>query len=211
MSDDRTAMILFGLLALMLPLSALLARRPSVGSILRALAGWAVIAFLLYVGFNHRARIAEALSGLGNTIGIEDQTVDGDTVRIHQSPDGHFWAKVRLNGVERRMLIDSGATTTAISEETAREAGIAPRRVPPVILNTANGAIQVARGRVETVRLGSLETRDLPVVISPTFESFDVIGMNFLSRLSGWRVERGTLILQGDPMSAGEEAAENSV
>ncbi len=199
MSDDRTALILFGLLALMLPLSALLARRPPAGAILRALLGWAVIAVLLYVGFTHRARIAEALSGFGNAIGIEDQTIDGDTVRIRQSPDGHFWAKVKLNGVERRMLIDSGATTTAISEETAREAGIEPRRVPPVILNTANGAIQVARGRVETVRLGSLETRDLPVVISPTFESFDVIGMNFLSRLSGWRVERGTLVLQGDP------------
>ena len=211
MNDDRTALIVLGCLTLMLPLSALLARRPSVGSILRALAGWAVIAFLLYVGFSHRARIAEALSGFGNTIGIEDQTVDGDTVRIRQSPDGHFWAKVRLNGVERRMLIDSGATTTAISEETAREAGIALRRVPPVILNTANGAIQVARGRVETLRLGNLETRDLPVVISPTFESFDVIGMNFLSRLSGWRVERGTLILQGDPTDAGEEAARNSL
>lgn len=210
MTDDRTAMILFGALALLLPLSALLARRPSMGAVLRALVGWALIAGILYIGFANRDRIGEAASGLGKQLGLEEQTVDGDTVRIRQSPDGHFWATVRLNGYERRMLIDSGATATAISEETARNAGIRIRRAPPVMLTTANGTIQAARGRAETVRIGGMETRDLPVVISPTFESFDVIGMNFLSRLDGWRVERGTLVLQGEPMSGGTPDNQNA-
>ncbi|MGT2515943.1 retropepsin-like aspartic protease family protein [Sphingomonas panni] len=104
----------------------------------------------------------------------------------------------KLNGVERRMLIDSGATSTAISEATAQAIGVTPRRVPPVLLTTANGTIEAARGRIETVRIGSLETRDLPVVISPAFGEMDVVGMNFLSRLGSWRVARGTLILEAD-------------
>ncbi len=197
MSDDRAIWLVFGLLMLVLPLSSLIARRPSIGGVVRAFLAWAVIVAVLYVAFSNRALLSELVNGLGERIGVEEQSVDGDTVRIRQSADGHFWARVRLNGVERRMLIDSGATTTAISDETAREAGIEPRRIPPVILNTANGAIEAARGRIETVRIGTLETRDLPVVISPTFGRFDVIGMNFLSRLDGWRVERSTLILQG--------------
>ncbi len=209
MSDDRTAFILFGALALLLPLSALIARRPSIGAVVRALVGWALIAGILYIGFANRDRIGEAASGLGKRLGLEEQTVDGDTVRIRQASDGHFWATVRLNGYERRMLIDSGATATAISEETARNAGIRIRRAPPVMLTTANGTIQAARGRAETVRIGGLETRDLPVVISPTFESFDVIGMNFLSRLDGWRVERGTLVLQGEATPGAEVDGQN--
>lgn len=204
MSDDRTAFILFGALALLLPLSALIARRPPIGAVMRALVGWALIAGILYIGFANRDRIGEAASGLGKRLGLEEQTVDGDTVRIRQASDGHFWAIVRLNGYERRMLIDSGATATAISEETARNAGIRIRRAPPVMLTTANGTIQAARGRAETVLIGGLETRDLPVVISPTFKSFDVIGMNFLSRLDGWRVERGTLVLQGEATPGAE-------
>ncbi|GLV30266.1 hypothetical protein TomTYG75_27820 [Sphingobium sp. TomTYG75] len=40
------------------------------------------------------------------------------------SPDGHFWARAEINGVERRLLIDSGATVTTISEETARLASV---------------------------------------------------------------------------------------
>ncbi len=197
MTDDRTLLVIFGLALLILPLASLIARRPSIGDVVRGLVSWLIIAAVLYVGFTQRDRIAGWFDGLDQRLGVEEQTVDGDTVRIKASPDGHFWARVRLNGVERRMLIDSGATITAISESTAQAAGIEPRRGVPVILNTANGTIRAERGVAETVRLGGLETRDLGVVISPTFGRFDVIGMNFLSRLDSWRVERGTLVLEG--------------
>lgn len=198
MTDDRTIYVLFGLMMLILPLSSLLARRPSIGSVVRALLGWAIIVGVLYVAFNQRERIGELAGTIGERLGVAEQSVDGDTVRIRQSVDGHFWAMARLNGVERRMLIDSGATSTAISETTAKAIGVTPRRVPPVLLTTANGTIEAARGRIETVRIGSLETRDLPVVISPAFGEMDVVGMNFLSRLGSWRVARGTLILEAD-------------
>ncbi len=198
MSDDRGVYILLGLLALTLPLSSLLVRRPPARAVLRAVIGWAIIAAILYLAFSNRSRLSEAATDLGNQLGLTEQMVEGHTVRIRQSPDGHFYATARLNGVERRMLIDSGATTTAISEATARAVGITPRRVPPVVITTANGMVEAARGRIETVRIGSLETRDLPVVVSPAFGNLDVIGMNFLSRLGSWRVERGTLVLEAE-------------
>ncbi|MEH3039246.1 MAG: TIGR02281 family clan AA aspartic protease [Sphingomonas paucimobilis] len=201
MTDDRAIYVLFGIMMLILPLSSLLARRPSAGIVVRSLLGWAVIVAILYVAFSNRDRLGEIAGTIGERLGVAEQTVDGDTVRIRQSVDGHFWAMAQLNGVERRMLIDSGATSTAISETTARAIGVTPRRVPPVMLSTANGTIQAARGRIETVRIGSLETRDLPVVISPTFGELDVVGMNFLSRLGSWRVERGTLVLEADKRS----------
>ncbi len=195
MNDDRGIYILLGLLALTLPLSSLLVRRPPARAVIRAVVGWAIIAGVLFLGFSNRARLTEVATGLGERLGLAEQMVEGDTVRIRQSPDGHFYATARLNGIERRMLIDSGATTTAISEATARAIGVTPRRVPPVVITTANGMVEAARGRIETVRIGSLETRDLPIVVSPAFGDFDVIGMNFLSRLRSWRVEGGTLVL----------------
>ena len=196
MNDDRGVYILLGLLALTLPLSSLLVRRPPARAVLRAIIAWALIAGILYVALSNRARLGELATGLGERLGLAEQMVEGDTVRIRQSPDGHFYATARLNGVERRMLIDSGATTTAISEATAQAIGVTPRRMPPVVITTANGMVEAARGRIETMRIGSMETRDLPVVISPAFGNMDVVGMNFLSRLGSWRVERGTLILE---------------
>jgi aspartyl protease family protein len=109
--------------------------------------------------------------------------------------DGHFWADVDLDGVTRRMLIDSGATTTAISEATALEAKLKDDSPFPVVLNTANGQITARTATASRIVIGSIIARDVPVVVSPAFGNTDVVGMNVLSRLRAWRVEGRTLVL----------------
>jgi aspartyl protease family protein len=100
-----------------------------------------------------------------------------------------------------RFLVDSGATTTSISAETARRAGIEPSSGIPAIVRTANGTITVQRGRAERLAIGHIVRDDLAVHISEGFGETNVLGMNFLSSLSGWGVEgqragRGRLILK---------------
>jgi aspartyl protease family protein len=112
------------------------------------------------------------------------------------SPDGHFWADARVNGVKRRMLIDSGATVTAISDSTARQASVeADAGMVPVVLRTANGAAPARTATVEELRVGNITAKNLKVVTSPALGEMDVLGMNFLSKLGSWRVERNTLIM----------------
>lgn len=196
MTDD-SASFLWGIGALVLVLSALSARRLSFGQILRSVLSWVAIFALATLAFANRDRIAPIFTDIGERIGIGGQTVVGDTVRIQMSEDGHFWARVTLNGVEKRMLVDSGATITAVSEASAKAIGIEPDAVGfPVVINTANGSVTARRARVERVSLGTLETNDLGVVVSPAFGRTDVLGMNFLSRLGSWRVEGRTLILE---------------
>ncbi len=95
------------------------------------------------------------------------------------------------------MLVDSGATLTALSSATAEAAG-AEARMPafPVVLNTANGMIRAETARVDSLRIGTIRADKMPVVVSPAFGETDVLGMNFLSRLKSWRVEGSTLILE---------------
>jgi len=171
-------------------------RRIGLGVFVRTLLGWVAIVLLVLLAVGHRYELAAAWSSLSAKLGIEDQRVEGDTVRIRMSPDGHFWARVTLNGVERRMLIDSGATITAISERTAKEAEIQAADGLPAIIETANGSVAARRGRIGTVSLGPLTMRDVGVVVSQNFGELDVLGMNFLSRLHSWRVEGNVLVLE---------------
>lgn len=192
-SDNRLDAVLYALL-LILPLSALLSRRLSVGRLLGGLATWALIfgVGFLIVQNRHRLPNIERL--------FDEQEVVGRETRIPMSPDGHFWASVELNGVRRRMLIDSGATTTAISDATARAAGIDTGRRPfPAVLRTANGTVTALTGTADTVSVGAACTEKLGVVVSPAFGDTDVLGMNFLSRLRSWRVEGRILILTPQP------------
>lgn len=192
MNGDQTVNVMWGIGALILVVSALTARRISVGTLVRSVVGWLAIAAILFVIISNRDQIML----LAERVGLGDQEVVGDTVRIRQSPDGHFYANAKVNGVQVRMLVDSGATITALADATAERAGVRIGGGVPVMLTTANGTLAARRGTVETLDIGGLKIRDLGVVISPAFGDMNVIGMNFLSRLESWRVEGTTLVLE---------------
>lgn len=168
---------------------------PYLGRVIRGLFSIALLALFLFV-LLQQAPFDPGLARLTERLGIDGQQVTGDEVRIRMSPDGHFWARASIDGYPRRMLIDSGATVTALSEATAERAQVDRRaRVVPVVLRTANGAVRADTGSIERLQLGDIEARNLHVVISPALGSIDVLGMNFLSQLKSWRVEGRTLVL----------------
>lgn len=170
-------------------------RLPMVRALFR-LAAWGALALLLFVAIDQRERLGFGAGPLGKLIEADGQQVVGEELRIRMAPDGHFWATVSFGGIERRLLVDSGATLTAISTATAKAAGVEPRdELLPVVLRTANGDIRAQTAQIDELRLGNIVARELPVVVSPAFGRVDVLGMNFLSRLNSWRVEGRTLIL----------------
>src|SRR5690606_12396319 len=134
-SDAQQTILLVGFLVL--AISALVTRRVPLRSLLGSFIVWIAIGALLFTGFNHREQIDQFFATL---TGNEPQRVEGGVVRIRMSRDGHFWARVKLNGYERRMLVDSGATITAMSVATAKAAGIdMDNGRSPAIIETANG------------------------------------------------------------------------
>jgi aspartyl protease family protein len=185
-------LVLFGLVILGL----VLRRVPVLGRLVSILTWVAIIgALILVVG--ERERFDPYLSRIAGVLKIDGQEVVGEEVRIRMAADGHFWARVKLGGTERRMLIDSGATITTLSPATAAAAGLEVREpVVPILLRTANGTIRAQAAEVDELRLGTIVARDLDVVVAPAMGDTDVIGMNLLSKLKSWRVEGRTLILQ---------------
>ena len=175
----------------------ILARRvPVLGRLLSfgITAGSIVVVALLVA---ERAQFDPMFARVAQRFQLGGQQVVGNEMRVPMASDGHFWVRVKLGrGVERRMLVDSGATVTAISTDTAEQAGIEPTdSLMPVVMQTANGAVAAQTGKVRDFRIGNVVARDLPVVVSPAFGDMNVVGMNFLSRLKSWRVEENTLIL----------------
>lgn len=187
---------LLPLLLILIVLSVISGIRVPVLPTLARLGSLAVAAVLLILVTGQRDRFEPQLSRLLAPLERDEQQVEGGEVRLRMASDGHFWARVTLDGVERRMLVDSGATVTALSEATAARAGLRPAAAPvPMIIRTANGTVVARQAAVEELRLGAITARDLPVVVSPAFGDVDVLGMNFLSRLKSWRVEGRTLVL----------------
>jgi aspartyl protease family protein len=176
-------------------LITLLQRIPYVGRIIRLGFSLALLAFLIFI-LLQQAPYQPELARFTQRLGLDDQRVVGKELRVAMAPDGHFWVVASINGVKTRMLIDSGATVTAISEETALSARVdTGRGLTPVMLRTANGVAPAEIGSIEELRAGNIVARNLRVVTAPGLGGLDVLGMNFLSQLQSWRVEGKTLIL----------------
>jgi aspartyl protease family protein len=173
----------------------LLQRIPVVGRVIRFAFSLGLLAFLIFI-LLQQAPYQPELARFTAKLGLDDQQVSGKELRVKMSSDGHFWVVASINGVKRRMLIDSGATVTAISEATARAADIdAGTGLAPVVLRTANGSTPARTGSIDELRVGNIVARNLKIVTAPGLGGLDVLGMNFLSKLQSWRVEGQTLVL----------------
>ncbi len=178
--------VYYGLI-LLLPLSALMARRIPIGQTFRMALMWIAIFGAAFLVVAQRDR----LTGLW-----PHEAAPEGVVRIPMAQNGHFYADVHINGVARRMLIDSGATTTALSEATARAAGLNLGESPfGTMIETANGRVVASHTTVAKMAIGPIQLTDVGADVSPSFGDQDIIGMNVLRRLRSWRVERGVLVL----------------
>jgi aspartyl protease family protein len=195
-NGDQAVNVLYLAGVLVLVGSALVARRIPIAQGLRMFIAWVLIFGAAFVVFT----LKDDFAALGNRVLLEarggvEETRPGE-IRIRQAPDGHFWVDAELNGRNVRFLVDSGATTTSISRDTAEDAGITPSSGFGAMVQTANGVVMVERGRASSLKIGPIERHDVAVHISSAFGDLNVIGMNFLSTLSSWGVEGHSLVMR---------------
>lgn len=122
----------------------------------------------------------------------------GRSVEIKADERGHYRADFRLNGRSVDALIDTGATLIAINRATARRLGINLAQSDFVHeVKTANGNARAAAAMIETVEIGRIHVRDVQaVVLDDEALQGTLVGMSFLNRLSGYKVEYGELVLE---------------
>ena len=175
--------------------SILIRRTPVMGRLLRATSTVGLMGILVLVVLQ-LARIDSRFELAVPEIGLPEQVVEGGETRVRRAPDGHYWLRAEIDGHPANFLVDTGATLTAISTETADAAGIEPRESGlPVRMQTANGTVAADITTIGELRFGNVVARGLDAVIVPGLGPTNVIGMNFLSRLASVRMEGDTMIL----------------
>jgi len=102
-----------------------------------------------------------------------------------------------VNGNPVTFLVDSGATVTSLSSQTAAEIGIdVDRSAFPVIVSTANGNAKAWRAQISEMKVETISVRGHMVFISDNLGDTNLLGMNFLDELSSWRVQGDVMTLE---------------
>jgi aspartyl protease family protein len=148
----------------------------------------------LYAFKNDAAFIGQRIMGaLSPTQGVAH---DDGTLSFDAGPDGHFRIQARVNGGRVTFMVDTGATDIVLAPDDARRIGFDPETlVFDQIAETANGTVGGAAVRLDSLVVGSIEMNRLPATVNGADMSESLLGMEFLNRLHGWRVENGVLTL----------------
>jgi len=181
------------LMAIMLLLGSLMARREPIAKLLTMGLAWVAIfaaGFILLTFRDNFTWVGQRIEA--EALGTPVQ--QGKETRIPMALDGHFWVDGRVNGVKMKFLVDSGATMTTVDRDTAKAAGveISPQRDQYV--RTGNGIVRVASGRADALTVGGISRSDVALQITDN-DDLNVLGMNYLSSLSRWSVEGRWLVL----------------
>jgi aspartyl protease family protein len=177
-------------------LGSLTVRRvPALGRVLRAASTFVLVGVLVLVVLQV-SRLDPRFEMAVPELGLPEQVVEGGETRVPLARDGHFWLRGEINGEPANFLVDTGATLTAVSAETAERVGLESGMGDfPVMMQTANGSVRAERTTIDKLRFGNVAARGLDAIIAPGLGPTNVIGMNLLSRLKSWRVENNELIL----------------
>ena len=193
MSGDQGLNLLYMVLLLVLVGSSLVSMRLPIGKTMKMAAAWVAIFAVGFAIFSFRSEFMTIGARLkAEAIGTPIQA--GEELRIPMAEDGHFWVAATVNGHEAPFLVDSGASITTISRKTANQAGI-ETGMRVALVETANGTVPMRRARADSFSVGSIARSDFAIQVNDHDDS-NVLGMNFLSSLESWRVERNYLVLQ---------------
>ncbi len=133
----------------------------------------------------------------GTAMNVE-QGATGVEIKIRRRLDGHFAAKVGVNGEPITMVVDTGASSIVLRPEDAKAAGIDIDSLSysaPVM--TANGRTFAARVQLESVTIGPVEKRNVTALVAKKGALHQsLLGMSFLSRLRSYEFTGDLLTLR---------------
>lgn len=164
--------------------------RGRLSSALQHAAIWLLIILGLTLAYGFKDRLTAALYP------DAARQSGGETIALSRASDGHFYARVAVNGTEIRFMIDTGASSLVLSQQDAQRIGIDTARLSYVLpSNTANGRVMGAGVVLDRVELGGFVDRDVRAVVNGGQMNGSLLGMAYLDRFRSFTVEGDSFLL----------------
>ena len=102
-------------------------------------------------------------------------------VILKRGLDGHYRAEATINNEKVAVLVDTGATGVAISQKIADKLQL--ESINAVRTSTANGDTVSYMVRLDSVKVGGVEAKNVAATIAPGLDGDVLLGMSYLGRM----------------------------
>ncbi|MEL6387294.1 MAG: TIGR02281 family clan AA aspartic protease [Pseudomonadota bacterium] len=116
---------------------------------------------------------------------------------LRKENDGHFWATANADGTSVKFMVDTGASTVALTYKDAQRMGVTPS--PEDFrwrIRTAGGEVKGASVLIESIKIGMVEVENVEAMVLRDGLSQSLLGMTFLGELQSYEFRQSNLILR---------------
>lgn len=188
--DDKAYLFYLFILLIFISGSFLYTRRESLGNT----AQQALIWILIFVGAITAYGFKDVfMAQIYPSTALQNGT---GSVTLSRANDGHFYARLNINGRDIEFVIDTGASAIVLSQGDAEAIGINTNNLNYMGQSyTANGTVRTAFIKLSVVKLGDITDYDLPASVNGGELFGSLLGMDYLNLFSEFKISGDTLTL----------------
>ena len=110
-------------------------------------------------------RVQLSLGGTHVNLGGSGSEASGSRIVLTAGSGGHFITRGTINGKSVQFLVDTGATSVAMSQAEAERIGLKYKDGQMGISNTANGQVMMYRTKLSSVRINDVQVFDVDAAV----------------------------------------------
>jgi len=134
--------------------------------------------------------------GVSKRISTRYRAVEHQQVHLAPGRGGHYVTPARINNRPVTVMVDTGATSVAMSLPQAKALGLDYRNGVKIRLSTANGMTTGYQVTLSSVTVGAVTVNNVEAVVNMgDFPRVMLLGNSYLARVN-MSVEQGVLVLQ---------------
>jgi aspartyl protease family protein len=154
--------------------------------------GWAIGG-----GFSHRhSTPSAAIAAPALNDDWQTPHASGGTVVLTKGWEGHYFTDGDVAGKPLNFLVDTGASSVALSPEQARSVGVDVDHLAyDRQMETASGEVRGASVTLPRLRIGDIQLLDVPAVVIDTPSKVALLGQSFLGRIDRVSIEADRMTL----------------
>ncbi|MBT9505717.1 MAG: TIGR02281 family clan AA aspartic protease [Rhodoferax sp.] len=130
-------------------------------------------------GKRHTMRVGDAPASVGAGGGGD---AGGTKIVLTAGTGGHFLTQGQINGKAVQFLVDTGATSVALSVADAERIGLNYRAGQAARSSTANGIVPTWRIKLASVRVGDVTMYEVDASVLAGEMPYVLLGNSFLTR-----------------------------
>ncbi|XVJ70250.1 MAG: TIGR02281 family clan AA aspartic protease [Rhizobacter sp.] len=127
-------------------------------------------------------RVQLSLGGTHVNLGGNSSEGSGSRIVLTAGSGGHFVTRGSINGRSVRFMVDTGATTVAMSQAEAERIGVKYTDGQVGAANTANGQVMMYLIKLDSVRINDVQVFNVDAAVLLAPMDMVLLGNSFLTR-----------------------------